>query len=134
MFFTGKNLDKLDKLVDDIFNNNVSNLSPLFKSTITNFTNIPWEFPDVEKTDDGVLIKFKFPGYEREDLEISIQDRELTIKTKEGVDDSLDVFKRSFELFEDIDIDTGNAEMKAGILKLTFQYKKEKKAKKITIN
>jgi HSP20 family molecular chaperone IbpA len=131
MFFTGKNLDKL---VDDIFNNNVSNLSPLFKSTITNFTNIPWEFPDVEKTDDGVLIKFKFPGYEREDLEISIQDRELTIKTKEGVDDSLDVFKRSFELFEDIDIDTGNAEMKAGILKLTFQYKKEKKAKKITIN
>ena len=124
MFFTSRNLDKL---VDDIIYNNVQ---PLFKSTITKYTNIPY----IERSEDGILIRLELPGYESEDLEISIQDTELTIKTIDGFEsDSLDSFERSFELIEDINTNTCSAEMKAGVLRLTFKYKKEKKAKKIII-
>jgi len=113
--------------VDDIIYNNVQ---PLFKSTITKYTNIP----HVERSEDGILIRLELPGYESEDLEISIQDTELTIKTIDGFEsDSLDSFERSFKLMEDIDTNKCSAKMKAGVLRLTFKYKKEKRAKKIII-
>jgi HSP20 family molecular chaperone IbpA len=44
-----------------------------------------------------------------------------------------EAFNLDKKLIEDIDTNTCSAEMKAGILKLTFQYKKEKKTKKIII-
>ena len=71
---------------------------------------------------------------EKEDLEISIEDNLLTISTIENLTETLESFERSFEIDEKIDSKSGTANMKAGILTISLNYKKPKKAKKIKIN
>lgn len=128
MFFTNP---RLEKLVDDIFENNSSRFSPMFNSTIVKRY---YDLPTVSRDEDSIEIKLTLPGYEKEDLEISTNENELLIKTTENLSDSLESFDRNFELMEDADISTAHAEMKAGILTVSFNYKKAKKAKKIKIN
>jgi HSP20 family molecular chaperone IbpA len=128
MFFTNT---RLEKLVDDIFENNTSRFSPMFNSTIVKRY---YDLPTVSRDENSIEIKLTLPGYEKEDIEISTNENELLIKTTENLSDSLESFDRSFELMEDADISTASAEMKAGILTISFNYKKAKKAKKIKIN
>ena len=128
MFFTNT---RLEKLVDDIFENNTSRFSPMFNSTIVKRY---YDLPTVSRDENSIEIKLTLPGYEKEDLEISTNENELLIKTTENLSDSLKSFDRNFELMEDADISTASAEMKAGILTISFNYKKAKKAKKIKIN
>lgn len=128
MFFTNSTLEKL---VDDIFENNSSRFSPMFNSTIIKKY---YDLPIVSKDEDGIEIKLTLAGYEKEDLEISIEDNLLTISTIEDLSETLESFERSFEIDEKIDPKSGTASMKAGILTISLNYKKPKKAKKIKIN
>lgn len=128
MFFTNSTLEKL---VDDIFENNSSRFSPMFNSTIIKKY---YDLPIVSKDEDGIEIKLTLAGYEKEDLEISIEDNLLTISTIENLTETLESFERSFEIDEKIDSKSGTANMKAGILTISLNYKKPKKAKKIKIN
>ena len=130
MFFTNP---KLEKLVDDIFNNNTSKFSTMFSSASSEILKRYYDLPVVSRDENGVEIKLTLPGYEREDLEISIEDDELVVSTVENVSDSIDEFERTFKLMEDIDESSCAASMKAGILTISFQYKKPKKSKKIII-
>ncbi len=127
MFFTNP---RLEKLVDDIFENNSSRFSPMFNSTIIKKY---YDLPIVSKDEDGIEIKLTLAGYEKEDLEISIEDNLLTISTIENLSEALESFKRSFEIDENLDPKSGTANMKAGILTILFSYKKPKKVKKIII-
>ena len=128
MFFTNP---RLEKLVDDIFENNSSRFSPMFNSTIIKKY---YDLPIVSKDENGIEIKLTLAGYEKENLEISIEDNLLTISTIENLTETLESFERSFEIDERIDPKSGTANMKAGILTISLNYKKPKKAKKIKIN
>lgn len=128
MFFTNP---RLEKLVDEIFENNSSKFSPMFNSPIIKKY---YDLPTISKNEDGIELKLTLPGYEKEDLEISIKDNLLTISNIEDLSEDLETFERTFEIDENIDTKSGSANMKAGILTISFDYKKTKKAKKIKIN
>lgn len=126
MFYSNSTLDKI---VDNFFSNTCENLS-MFNSTIIKKY---YDLPSIVRDENGVEIKLTLPGYEKEDLEISIHGDILTICTVDNISDTIDEFKRTFQLMDDIDQDSCTAEIKAGILKISFKYKKQKKSKKITI-
>lgn len=128
MFFTNS---KLEKLVDDIFENNTSMLSPMFNSTIIKKY---YDLPTIVRDENGIEIELTLAGYEREDLEISIEGDILTIQTIEDFEsDIVDSFSRSFELTKGLETSKCEAEMRAGILKIKFKNK-SKKIKKVKIN
>lgn len=128
MFFTNP---RLEKLVDDIFNNNTSKFSPMFNSTIIKKY---YDLPIVSKDENGIEIKLTLAGYEKEDLEISIESNLLTISTIENLSENLESFERCFDVSEKLDPKSCIANMKAGILTISLNYKKPKKAKKIKIS
>jgi len=95
------------------------------------------KMPIISKDEDGYEIQFTLPGYEKEDLEILIEDEFLTIKTiKQDESLKVDKFEKSYSLPEDIDHDSCKASMKAGILTITLDFKEpvKPKSKKIKIN
>ena len=128
MFFTNP---RLEKVVDDIFENSTSRFSPMFNSTIIKKY---YDLPIISKDENGVEVKLTLAGYEREDLEISIEDGLLKINTIEDLSEDLESVERSFEIDDKLDSKSCTATMKAGILTVSFDYKKPKKAKKIKIN
>lgn len=91
--------------------------------------------PMISKDENGYEIKFTLPGYEKEDLQIFIEDECLTIKTVDSIEE-LHFFEKSYELPEDTDFDSCNASMKAGILTIKFNFNKpvEVPKKQIKIN
>lgn len=123
MFFYNS---KLDKLVDSMFND----LNSTWSSTFTKYEGIP----SIVRDEDGMELTLTLPGYERENLEVAIEDDTLTIETlKETLNDDQREFSKAYTILEDIDKSTCTTEMKAGILKIKFKTKEEKKPKKIII-
>lgn len=125
MFFYNSTFDKLiDKILER---------EPLTWS----YSNTYHRMPIISKDENGYEIQLTLPGYEKEDLEISIEGDILTIKTTNlGAESSISEFEKSYSLPEDIDVDTCDATMRAGILTITLEFKKpvKIKSKKININ
>jgi len=118
---------RLDKFVNDLFDSHWDQLS--WKTTYERYLRLPV----VSRDNNGVEIKLTLPGYERDDLEISIEDNILTVETVKDHTDDVTPFTKQFELFEDIDVKTCEAKMKAGILTILFKYKKNDKKNKIIV-
>lgn len=119
---------------------NTSKLDSMFKNMLDDFNYFyesPSRFknlPSIVKDEQGIEFKLTIPGYERENLEISITDDILRIETLDKTldEDQLE-FKREFTIMEDIDKLTCTSSMKAGILKINFKYKEEELPKRIII-
>ncbi|WP_159888539.1 Hsp20/alpha crystallin family protein [Paenibacillus puerhi] len=94
---------------------------------------------DIRETDKGYLIEAELPGFTKEDIEIDVQDKYLTIRAKRNqVDEEKDEngkiirserhygeFARQFYV-EGIEEDGIKAKLQDGVLKLDIP-KKEKK-------
>lgn len=109
---------RFEKLMDSMFND----INNTWSSTIEKYERIPSIVRDGEET----IITLTLPGYERENLEVSIQDDILTVKTLDGtLDADQTEFSRSFAILDEFDTSSCSTQMKAGILKIKFKHKKE---------
>ena len=93
---------------------------------------------------DGYLLQVEMPGVNKEGLEISLEDNELTIvgrrslPTVDGTpvhrESRHENFRRTFELDPSIDGNKINAKVEQGILTLTLPKAEHVKPKKITVS
>ncbi len=101
---------------------------------------------DVIEQDGSYVVKADIPGVKKEDIDIDIKDRILTIRgekktqektEKEGyvrVERSYGKFVRNFTLPENVVEDKIAAKCTDGVLELTLPKKEEEKPKKIAID
>lgn len=88
---------------------------------------------NITKKEDGYLIDLAVPGYERDDISVSVKDGTLTIEAEVTNDSqanyskefSVTSFKRSWSLPKNSDEEGIEANYKNGVLKLTIPSSKE---------
>jgi HSP20 family protein len=93
---------------------------------------------------DGYVLQVEMPGVNKEGLEISLEDNELTITGRRSlptIDGTLihresrrDNFRRTFELDPSIDGNKIRAKIEHGVLTLTLPKAEHVKPKKITVS
>jgi len=100
---------------------------------------------NIVETDDHYIVEADLPGVNKEGLEITVEDNELTIVGRRS--DYHDVpnsevlyqetrpgdFRRVFELDPTIDTSKINAKMQQGVLTLTLPKAEKVKPRKITV-
>jgi len=101
---------------------------------------------DLYEKDDHYVIKAELPGVDKNDVNIDLRDRLLTLSGERSYDNEVEKenyyrrersfgrFQRSFTLPADVDPDKIKAEFKDGVLKIEVPKPEEKKSKKITIH
>ena len=98
---------------------------------------------DILETDNDFVLKVELPGVEKDDVEVSIDNRILTING-EKKNDSADkkvhrtecrygTFIRNFTLPQDVDVDKVEAACKNGVLSLTLTKMEQAKPKQIEV-
>ena len=100
---------------------------------------------DIYETEDLYSMKMEIPGVPKENLDISIENNELTISAKSAIEEkteekcrysefsSMD-YKRSFRIGNDIDRSKVEAKLENGVLTLLLHKHETVKPRKITIN
>ncbi|MFO8064864.1 MAG: Hsp20/alpha crystallin family protein [Spirochaetota bacterium] len=100
---------------------------------------------DVQDSDDQVLVTAELPGVDIKDVDVSVSGNVLTIKGEkkdEHKEENGDYyhrerwsgsFQRSLTLPDAIDPDKVEAEMKEGVLRITFPKREEVKPKQINV-
>jgi HSP20 family protein len=100
---------------------------------------------DVKETSDSYVFQADLPGVKEDDIEISLTGNRLTVsghrdeeRREEGdryyaYERSYGSFSRSFTLPEGVDHDKVHAELKHGVLTVTFQKKPEVQPKRIEL-
>jgi len=93
---------------------------------------------------DAYLLKVEMPGVNKEGLEISVENNELTITGRRSLaqiegtlihrESRPENFRRGFELDPSIDTSKISARMDQGILTLTLPKAEEVKPRKITVS
>ena len=125
MFFYNSTFDRLiDKMLER---------EPLTWSQSGHYS----KMPVISKDENGYEIQFTLPGYEKEDIEVMIEDGFLTVKSAKRDENSIvNEFEKSYSLPEDVNHDSCKAAMKAGILTINLEFKEpvKPKSKKIKIN
>lgn len=96
------------------------------------------------ETGDGYMLEIELPGVNKEGLEISVENNELTVLGRrvlpqiEGTlihrESRLENFRRTFELDPSIDADKISARMEQGVAKLTLPRAEHVKPRKITVS
>ena len=105
----------------------------------------PWNIPvDVTTKGDEFTISAALPGVSPDDLEVSLDERLLTIKGKtQSEDEEVNYFKRerrigSFErtlrLPESLDLDKATTTYTHGVLSISIPRMEAKKPKQLTVN
>ncbi|MCI5149793.1 MAG: Hsp20/alpha crystallin family protein [Candidatus Electrothrix sp. MAN1_4] len=98
---------------------------------------------DILETENDFVLKVELPGVEKDDVEVSIDNRILTIKG-EKKNDTTDkkvhrtecrygTFIRNFTLPQDVDVDKVEAACKNGVLSLTLTKMEQAKPKQIEV-
>ncbi len=101
---------------------------------------------DLMENDDTYMVRCDLPGVEKDDLDISVSGNALTIKgEKQDSSEHKDgryyrreswsgSFQRTITVPETVDPNAINAEMKNGVLTLTFPKKEDVKPRQITVD
>lgn len=84
---------------------------------------------DVTRTENGYEVEVPVPGYRSDQLDVTLNDEVLNITGK----NERRTFTRSLMIPEDVDVDSINAEVTNGILRLTLQRHPEAQPKKIAV-
>ncbi|WP_370303154.1 Hsp20/alpha crystallin family protein [Pseudooceanicola sp.] len=99
---------------------------------------------DIVETGDGVQLMLEMPGVSRDELDVTLEKRVLTIRGKvhPTAPDKLDLvhaeygegdYERSFSMSQDFDPDKIEASLSNGILTLTLPRAEAAKPKKIEV-
>jgi len=106
-----------------------------------------WMLPlDVIETEDAFIVKASIPGVNPDDIDISLTDNVLTIKTEVKADDEIEgaryhlrersygIFSRSITLPTAVDADKVEAVYENGVLKLIIPKAEAVKPRRIAVN
>jgi HSP20 family protein len=85
---------------------------------------------EVQRTETGWTVELPVPGYKPEQLEVTVEDRVLTVSGK-GERRS---FQRSLLIPEEVDADAIEAKIENGLLTLTLQLHPKAQPRKIAVN
>ena len=136
-----KDLDGLKREMDDIFERFFDWRPSLRLRDKTNWMPLV----DVSETPKDILVKAEIPGMEKEDIDVSLEGKNLTIrgekKTEEEEKDEnvhrlerrYGSFLRTIELPADVDAAKVSATYNRGVLKLKLPKVKSQTAKKIEV-
>ena len=101
---------------------------------------------DIIDNENNMVIKADLPGVEKENVEVDVKDRVLTIKGERSYENEIKEenfcrkeraygkFHRSFTLPTDVDPDSIKAEFKDGVLSIEIPKSEEAKPKQISIH
>ena len=101
---------------------------------------------DLYEKDDHFMIKAELPGVDKNDINIDLKDRLLTLSGERTHDKEVNEenyyrrersygkFQRAFTLPADVDSDKIEAEFKDGVLQIKVPKPEGRKAKKVTIH
>lgn len=133
---------KLSKLLKDVPSLFDWNDKSLFKGWNDDFDKIVNGRCDFDESDDGYSIELEVPGVNRDEIEISLKNDNLTISWSRKAEKKRDKkrkrhyerregsFSRSFYV-EGADVDKINAELKKGLLKIILPKIDSARPKKI---
>ena len=98
----------------------------------------------VVETGDGYTLELEMPGVNKDGLEISVENNEVTIfgrRSRPGVEGKLihresrpENYRRTFELDPSIDADKITAKINQGVVTLTLPKAEHVKPRKITVS
>jgi HSP20 family protein len=98
---------------------------------------------DILETENEFILRVELPGVEKDDVQVSIDNRILTIKGEKKKDDKdkkvhrtecrYGSFVRNFTLPQDVDMDKVEANCKNGVLSLTLTKMEQAKPKQIEV-
>lgn len=125
---------RFSDIMDEFFNDAVANRRDTFAPQI-----------DISETEKQYLIDVTLPGMKKEDINLDLEKGRLTIsgerkfekkednKTFHRVESHYGSFTRSFQLPDDVQDDSINANYKDGILNISIDKSEEKMKKQIKI-
>ncbi len=99
---------------------------------------------DIYENEEGLVMDVDMPGVDDKSLEVTVENRVLTIEGRVGLDVPAGYqlaraecqasgYRRVFELSDEVDTGAVKARMKHGVLRLTLPKREEAKARKIEI-
>lgn len=143
-----------NRLIDDMFNFGFPTFLTEFPTTKQILRSVPTA--NISESEDAFKIDLAAPGYEKEDLKLTLEDKGKTLKVKAEIENSTEEsdkenknnngifhcehsyssFERSFSLPENVDVEKISASYKRGILQIDIpkmQNKETEISKKIDI-
>ena len=120
MFYTISN-----NAVNDFF----QDLNSVFKPS-SHFSN--GKSYKTELTDDGITLTIETPGYNKNLIDVMVEDKTLIIEGKSNTSDT-DGFKERFIINDKFDGDGVEASIVDGVLTISLPYKTETKPRKVKV-
>ena len=120
MFYTISN-----NTINDFF----QDLDSVFKPS-SNFSN--GKSYKTETTDDGVTLTMETPGYNKNLIDVMVEDKTLIIEGKSNTSD-MDGFKEQFTINDKFDGEGVKASIVDGVLTISLPYKAETKPRKVKV-
>ena len=120
MFYTISN-----NAVNDFF----QDLNSVFKPS-SHFSN--GKSYKTELTDDGITLTMETPGYNKNLIDVMVEDKTLIIEGKSNTSD-MDGFKERFTINDKFDGDGVEASIVDGVLTISLPYKTETKPRKVKV-
>ena len=120
MFFTISN-----NAVNDFF----QDLNSVFKPS-SHFSN--GKSYKTEITDDGITLTMETPGYNKNLIDVMVEDKTLIIEGKSNTSD-MDGFKERFTINDKFDGEGVEASIVDGVLTISLPYKAETKPRKVKV-
>ena len=129
----------MDRIFDDTF-------SRFFEDTETSFTGELWSpAVDVSETDKDIVFTAEFPGFEKKEIDITVDDSHLIISGERKFSDEGETkrhrverwygkFYRSFLLPKSVAAEKISAKLKKGVLTVTLPKKEEAKPRQIPVS
>ena len=126
----------LDPFMDEFFR---------FPSIFTDESGVFTPRVNIREDEDHVWLTFELPGMNKEDIKVSLQNNVLTVsgsreeKTEEKdknyvrTEISTGRFRRSFNLPQQVNVESINAEYKNGMLEVRLDKREETKPKQIDV-
>jgi HSP20 family protein len=129
--------DRLGRLFDSFF-------SDSWSDTASDFVSSWAPRVDVEETPDAIVLRADLPGLSKKDIQISVEDRRLTIRGERRttqdddkkfyhVERAYGAFSRSFQLPATVLADKVEASYNAGVLEVTVPKAEAVKPRQIEI-
>ena len=87
---------------------------------------------ETETTDDGVTLTIETPGYNKNLINVSVEDELLIVEGKSN-SGNLDGFKEKFTLSDKFDGDGVEAKIVDGVLSVNVPFKEETKPRKVKV-
>ena len=120
MFYTISN-----NAVNDFF----QDLNSVFKPS-SHFSN--GKSYKTEITDDGITLTMETPGYNKNLIDVMVEDKTLIIEGKSNTSD-MDGFKERFTINDKFDGEGVKASIVDGVLTISLPYKAETKPRKVKV-